>query len=125
MEPRRILVIDDDLEVCGLLEIILGNAGYQVETVNASLNTVASLLVNRYDLVTVDLRMPNMDGADVAQLARILDNQVPIVVISGFLTPGVEARFQEMGVHHFLHKPFQAHELLETCEAAIRGATPL
>ena len=65
MESKRILVIDDEPQVCGLLKRVLEKAGYEVETVGNPSETVASILVQRYDLVTVDLKMPGMDGTDI------------------------------------------------------------
>ena len=122
MNPKRILVIDDKPEICELLKGFLKMGGYCVETADALPQTVASLLLRRYDLVTVDLKMPDMDGADVASLARALDEQVPIVVISGYLTPALKAQFREMGVRHFLAKPFQPQDLLDTVETALLEA---
>ena len=52
--------------------------------------------------------MPEMDGTDVAELARELDSRIPVVVISGFLTLGVKERFREKGIQHFVAKPFRS-----------------
>ncbi len=68
--------------------------------------------------------MPEMDGTDVAELARELDSRVPIVVISGFLTPGVKERSREMGIQHFVAKPFRSKEIISDLEEALAGAGP-
>ena len=122
MASRRILIVDDQLQVCQMMESILSKAGFQTESVQAPLKTVASLLMGEYDLLAVDLRMPDMDGQDVAELARVLDRKLPVVVVSGFLTPEIEERFRAMGIEHFLRKPFVANELLETFESAMSAA---
>ena len=122
MESKRILVIDDDPQICGLLQKVLERAGYEAEAVRSPSETIASLLVQRYDLVTVDLKMPSMDGTDVASLAQTIDHTVPIIVISAFLNPGVRCQFEEMGVRHFVGKPFQKSHLLDTVEAALQEA---
>ena len=100
-------------------------AGDEAESVDAPPDTVASLLVKQYDVLTVDLKMPEMDGTDVAELARELDSRVPIVVISGFLTPGVKERFREMGIRHFVAKPFRSKEIISVIEEAMAGVDPL
>ena len=87
-------------------------------------DTVASLLVKQYDFLTVDLGMPEMDGTDGAELARELDSRIPIVVISGFLTPGVKERFREMGIQHFGAKPFRSKEFILVLGEALVGAGP-
>ena len=122
MNPKRILVIDDKPEVCELLKDILEREGHRVETADALPQAVASLLAHRYDLVTVDLKMPDMDGADVASLVRALDERMPVVVISGYLTPNRKAQFMEMGIRYFLAKPFRSQYLLGTVETALQEA---
>ncbi len=124
MESKRILVIDDKPQVCGLLKRVLEKAGYEVETVGNPSETVASILVQRYDLVTVDLKMPGMDGTDVATLAQTIDDTLPILVISAFLNPEVRRQFEQSGVHHFVEKPFQKSNLLATVETTLQEAEP-
>jgi FixJ family two-component response regulator len=60
-----------------------------------------------------------MDGADAASLALTLDERIPIVV-SGYLTPDLEGQLREMGIRHFVKKPFRTAQLLETVEEALR-----
>lgn len=124
MEPKRVLVIDDEPEVCDLIRRILNHSGYRVDVVQAPPETVASLLVQRYDVVTVDLKMPDMDGVDVAELARVVDSRVPIVVISGFLTPNAKSRLRKLGIRHFLEKPFEARDLLAAFDTALKATPP-
>ncbi len=118
MDTKRILVIDDEPELCQILRQLLESEGYRVETVENASQTVASLLVQHYDLVTVDLKMPEMDGADVAKLARTLNDRIPVVVISAYLTPERKDQFKEMGIRHFLAKPCQKSDLLAAVESA-------
>ena len=120
MDPKRILVIEDESDVRELLKSTFKRAGYDVETADAAPRTVASLLVQRYDLLTLDLKMPDMDGADAASLARTLDERIPIVVVSGYLTPDLEDQLREMGIRHFVKKPFRTGQLLETVEEALQ-----
>ena len=124
MTGKRVLIIDDDPEFCEVLQGILEQAGYVVDTVDEPPDTVASLLVKQYDILTVDLKMPEMDGTDVAELARELDSRAPNVVISGFLTAGIKKRFREMGIRHFVAKPFRAKEVISTLEEALAGVGP-
>jgi CheY-like chemotaxis protein len=124
MTGKRVLIIDDDPRICEVLQGILEQAGYEAESVDAPPDTVASLLVKQYDILTVDLKMPQMDGTDVAKLARELDSRVPIVVISGFLTPGVREQFLQMGIRHFVAKPFRSKEIVAVLEEALSGVEP-
>ena len=122
MTTKRILVVDDEPEVCAFVKSLLEKAGYQVTTAQVLPGTVAALVAERYDLVTVDLKMPDMDGADVARLAKAVDANMPIVAVSAYLNPIVEAQLRDIGVRFFIRKPFRAEELVEAVGAALREA---
>lgn len=122
MTAKRVLVVDDEPEVCRFVKNLLERAGYQVATAQVLPNTVASLVAERYDLVTVDLKMPDMDGTDVARLAKAVDANMPVVAVSAYLNPIVEAKLRDLGVRHFIRKPFRAEELVEAVGAALHEA---
>ena len=116
---KRILVVDDEPEICTFMKGLLEKAGHQVTTAQVLPSTVAALIADQYDLVTVDLKMPDMDGADVARLARAVDANMPIVVVSAYLNPIVEAQLRDLGVRFFIRKPFRAEELVQAVAAAL------
>ena len=121
-DVKRILVVDDEEEVCVFLKGMLERAGYQVETTQELPGTVASIVARPFDLVTVDLKMPDMDGVAVAELAHAVDANTAIVVVSAYLTPAAEGQLRETGVRHFVRKPFSSSELLETIATALEEA---
>lgn len=120
---RRILVVDDEDDVRDMVEKLLTRAGHTVDTSGDPSDIVASLLVGRYDLITVDLKMPEIDGQDIAQLARTVDRRIPIVVISGFLTHELRQRLEGMGIRHFVEKPFKPDELVSIVGDALSGTS--
>ena len=124
MARKRILVVDDEPDLCVYMKRLLEEAGYEVTTAQVLPSTVASLVAERYDLVTVDLKMPDMDGADVARLARAVDANMPIVAVSAYLNPIVEAQLRDLGVRHFIRKPFRALELLGAVAEALQESDP-
>lgn len=65
-----------------------------------------------YDLITLDLKMPEFEGEEVARLFQELGVTPPILVISGFLTPQIEEQLRQVGLHHFLPKPFVKQDLI-------------
>jgi len=118
----RILVIDDEADVREMVRVLLTRAGYTVDTSGNLSEIVASLLVGRYDLLTVDLKMPEIDGQDIAELAKAVNQQIPIIVISGFLTPDLKKQLEDMGVRHFVNKPFKPDQLLQTVVDGLSGS---
>jgi CheY-like chemotaxis protein len=66
--------------------------------------------------------MPEIDGQDIAELAKAVNQQIPIIVISGFLTPDLKKQLEDMGVRHFVNKPFKPDQLLQTVVDGLSGS---
>ena len=79
MAGKRVLIIDDDPKFCEVLQGILEQAGYHAESLDAPPDIVASLLVKQYDGLTVDLKMPEMDGTDVGSWPESLRAGYPLL----------------------------------------------
>ena len=71
------------------------------------------------DLVLTDMMMPVMDGPAAVQVLRRIRPDVPIVATSGLDSTGRTSRMMELGVTHFLAKPYSAQELLHELRAAL------
>ena len=102
VRPQPILVIDDDPEICALLERALGHRGHHVVTARDGMQGIQAYELNRPALLFVDLMMPQLDGEE---LLRVLGTPRPPVVL---LTASVrrEEVAERFGVDHALEKPF-------------------
>ena len=78
-------------------------------------------LTNDYDLITLDLEMPDLSGQDVAELFQDQTPDTPLLVISGYMSDSVTKKLETVGVRHTLSKPFKKDELLDAVGAAISG----
>jgi putative two-component system response regulator len=111
----RLLVVDDEVANVEVLIRTLTRAGFtRVESTSDS-REVASLYVqHRPDLILLDLHMPHLDGLDVMdQLNEIAEaSYLPILILSGDLTPEARREALSRGAKDFVNKPFQADELL-------------
>ncbi|MDA0746655.1 MAG: response regulator [bacterium] len=117
--PKRILIIDDDNDFCTMLEMLLSRAGYDVAFSPYPITSVEQAFSEDYDLITLDLMMPNCSGAEVAELFREKNLNKPVIVISGYLSPDARAQLKEAGIQHILEKPFSPPRLLETIQQAL------
>jgi diguanylate cyclase (GGDEF)-like protein len=112
MDPSTILVVDDELFFRRLYADFLCEHGYQVEAVPSGEDALARLLQGDIDVVVTDLIMPGMDGLELLNHARKLDNPAEIILVTGHAT--VESAIQALknGARDYLVKPFDPEELL-------------
>jgi DNA-binding NtrC family response regulator len=109
----KILVVDDDAFVLESCRRVLAAAGCRVETAADAAAALAHLALERFDRVLTDVKMPGEDGFDL--LARLGKDWpgLPVVVMTGYLTPDTIAEGRRAGAAGFLAKPFTPEELLE------------
>jgi putative two-component system response regulator len=111
----RILIVDDEDANIEILQRILTRAGFtRIETTNDSREVSALYIEHRPDLILLDLHMPHLDGLDVMdQLNEIAEaSYLPILILSGDLTPEARRDALSRGAKDFVNKPFQQEELL-------------
>ena len=114
---KRILVVEDEKPMRDVLEIALGNGGFQVVTVadgNEAMN-VARLM--HFDLVITDMIMPGLEGIETIMTLLAHDPEIKIIAISGVL-PGAKGDFlplaKSLGASAVLRKPFDRESLINT-----------
>jgi putative two-component system response regulator len=111
----RLLIVDDEDANIEILERILTRAGFtRIVTSNDSRQATALYVEHRPDLILLDLHMPHMDGLEVMdQLNEIAEaSYLPILILSGDLTPEARREALSRGAKDFVNKPFLQDELL-------------
>jgi CheY-like chemotaxis protein len=114
----RVLVVDDDPVIAKSFDRVLSGKGYAVIHASGGAEALEKLAREDYDAVFTDIRMPGMDGLEVAARIRAKQPWLPVVIITGYGAPSNEARAMEIGVAGFLHKPLSP----ETIEGSARAA---
>jgi len=109
---RKVLVVDDDPVVGKSFDRVLTEKGYAVITAANGQEALNKLATEDYDVVFTDIRMPGMDGIEVAERVRQKRPWIPVVIITGYGTPANEAKAKEAGVSAFIHKPLSP-EMIE------------
>ena len=122
-KQKRVLVIDDDPAIRLAIKTALGKVGYDVEGSDLLPASIEASLTGDYALITLDLRMPGMGGEEIAEMLSTCSITTPVLAISGYLDESTVTRLQELGVEHFLDKPFTIPDLLQAVEDAISGKT--
>ncbi len=121
MAQTRILVIDDDQNIRSTMQAILIRSGYRVETTPYLATAVGEALSGNFDLITLDLNMPGIDGREIARLFQKRAVKTPVLVISGFIDDASTKQLKNAGIKHFLAKPFDIADLPPAVEHALAG----
>jgi CheY-like chemotaxis protein len=109
---HKVLVVDDDPVVGKSFNRVLSNKGYVVITAQNAQEALTKLQDGGYDVVFTDIRMPGMDGLELAEQVKAKQPWIPVVIVTGFATAANETRAREAGVSAFLHKPLSP-EMIE------------
>jgi two-component system cell cycle response regulator DivK len=111
---RRILVVDDQEDLRGVLRDLLAGSGYTVIEAADGEAGVAKAKSDRPDLILMDIQMPVIDGYEATR--RIKDDsdlkQIPIVAVSSFAMKGDEEKARAAGCDHYVTKPYSPMQLL-------------
>jgi len=116
---RQILIIDDEADFRDAIKEILSADGYQVDESPYLATAVGTALSGNHDLIILDLKMPGLDGLELARLFKSQTPNTPILIISGYLTDTVPEQLRELGIHHVLPKPSSISQLFKAVEKAI------
>ena len=110
----RILIVDDEPDTLGLIELTLETAGYEVSTALNAEPAMNLIQQQEFDLILLDVMMPGMSGFDmVRQLKAQMGSHPPIIFLSAKNQPEDLETGKSLGAHSFLIKPTTRGELLD------------
>lgn len=127
LASRRILVVDDQPSIRGVLEVALTEAGADVWTAANGPSALQSLEHQLPDLLLLDLVMPGMNGWAVIDALRQSHRtaSIPVILETSAEDFASFDRARKEGVAAFISKPFRLAEVIETCRRVAEGARPL
>jgi DNA-binding NtrC family response regulator len=101
----QVLVIDDDAVIGRSFDRVLSDKGYEVSTALNGEEALKDMENTEYDVVFTDIKMPGIDGIEVAERIKARCPWTPVVVITGYGTTENEAKASVLGVNGFIRKP--------------------
>ncbi len=116
---HRILVIDDDIDICHLLKKFLSKHDYDVMTAHNGEMGLKLLEETKPDLVMTDFRLGDMDGSEVIAAIKSRMPNVPILVITGYSDIRIAVNVMKLGALDYITKPLLPQEILMTIQRAI------
>ena len=116
----RLLLIEDDLAVVQSVELMLRAEDFQVESTGLGQDGLNLVKVQEYDIVLLDLNLPDMSGYDVLRALRISRVKTPILILSGLNNIDDKVKGLGFGADDYLTKPFHKDELIARIRAVVR-----
>ncbi|KIH76224.1 two component, sigma54 specific, transcriptional regulator, Fis family [Geoalkalibacter ferrihydriticus] len=118
-DEARILVVDDESVIREGIRRILENNKYRVDVAASGQVAVERLQEDDFDIVVTDLKMPGMSGMEVLKAIRILQPDVPVIIITGYSTVDTAVEAMKNGAFDYLAKPFTPDQILGIVEKAL------
>ena len=122
--PQRILLIEDDSRLAGMLAEYLGEAGYRVSVASRGGEGLERLAREPFDALVLDLMLPDVGGLEVCRRVR-QKSPLPILMLTARGDPADRIVGLELGADDYLPKPFEPRELLARLRAILRRAAPV
>jgi DNA-binding response OmpR family regulator len=120
---ERVLLVEDDARLAGMVSEYLGAAGFDVATVAGGAAALERLGRQPYDALVLDLTLPDIDGLEVCRRLRARWN-TPVLMLTARGEPMDRVVGLEIGADDYLAKPFEPRELLARVKALLRRASP-
>jgi len=119
---NKILVVDDDVTFCLMLETFLNKQGYKVEQSFSFNDAIKKLKAFKPDIVLTDLRLPENDGIEVLKAVKLQSPQVPVVLMTGYADIRTAVQAMKLGAFDYVAKPVNPDEVLSTIKRALSPA---
>jgi len=116
----RILLIEDDTSTARSIELMLNTEGFNVYTTDLGEEGVDLGKLYDYDLIILDLNLPDLHGYEVLKQLRVARISTPILILSGLSEPDNKVRGLGYGADDYLTKPFHKEELIARIHAIVR-----
>ena len=111
-KEKKILVVDDDKDLCDLISDIFSNEGYIVMSAYDANTAISIIIANKIDVMIIDNKLSGASGINVIEQSKFLNPELKTIMISAFGNTNTKLRAKDLGVYDFLDKPFDINELI-------------
>ena len=116
----RVLLVEDDLTAARGIAMMLKTGGIIVDTTDTGEEALELLRHYDYDVVVLDLMLPDIEGYEVIRRMRAARQDTPVLILSGLSRPAAKVKGFGMGADDFITKPFDKAELIARMQAIVR-----
>jgi two-component system response regulator PilR (NtrC family) len=119
-KPAKILIIDDDENIRKVLQTILEDEGYFVDTADTGKKGIEKSEVNFYNVALIDVRLPDMEGIDLLTKLRETTPKIRKIVVTGYPTLQNAVAAVNKGADAYVMKPFDVERILQTIKDQLK-----
>jgi DNA-binding NtrC family response regulator len=119
VEQTRILVIDDDENITKVVAAILKDQGYAIDIANTGNEAILKTRSNHYDVMLVDIRLPDMEGTEVITKIKDTTPKIRKIIVTGYPTLQNAVTAVNRGADAYIIKPFDVEKMLTTIKEQI------
>jgi DNA-binding NtrC family response regulator len=119
MSITDVLVVDDDVAICRILQRMLSSEQCKVQTSQSVADALGAIEQKAFDACVIDFKLPDGSGLDVAEGIRSKWGATPIILISGYDPGAVALRAEKLSISDFLEKPFSREIICDAVKKAI------
>jgi len=120
MKKTHILVLEDDQAISAALDMILTEAGYDVDVAETGEAALELFEQKQFDLIIADLKLPGINGMEVIKQVKEKKPEMEVIVITGVGTQPIAEEALELGAHDFLPKPFTDDQIKTAINEALK-----
>jgi len=115
----RILIVDDDTDICRMLSLLMEREGFDSVTVNDGKSALKAVRSASPDVMLLDIKMPGMDGIEVLSRVREMAPELPVIMITAHSEIKGAVKAIRAGAHDYLSKPFEHNEVIRVVHRAL------
>ena len=122
MDKKKILIVDDEVELVDMLAMRLRASGYEVFSVSDGEDALLKIRSEKPDLIILDIMLPKIDGYKICETIKMDagSRMIPVILLTAKDLTHEAEKLQEAGADHCMIKPFESKELLDKIKELIR-----
>jgi len=120
---KKILIIDDDSYICGILEKYLNDNGFDATSAFTGKSGTDKISKITYDLVLCDFRLPDSDGFEMLNKIKLKSPQTKVIIITAYADVRLAVKLMKAGAVDYVTKPIQQEEILHILNKTLSGTT--
>ncbi|HIX43748.1 chemotaxis protein CheY [Kurthia sp. 3B1D] len=117
---KKILIVDDQPGIRIVLQEVLKNEGYEIQTAGSGLEAIELIKNEDFDALLTDMKLPGMNGVEILQHAADLNKKFVIMMMTAYGEQELVDQAKSLGAAHFFKKPFEIIEVRETINELLK-----